>query len=465
MNIIVMVMAMTGFKFRAHPTREQKLQFARWSGCARMVYNLKCAELKSGLASNQSYSHLKTDARDWLRDCPPEILRNSAANWYTAVERARQGLAAKPRQKKKSNYTSITITRELFRIEQANGKATLYVGNRKFPFGQVRVEFNKEFNPPNQIVLSRLNGHYYVSFSVEDGKPQLTETQVRTSLARLTPSELEAQAIGLDRGVKQLVADSEGRFYNFTTEQEKKLAKLEKRNIADQKKLARQKRVTKAQAKQNKTEWQPSQRQAKTKRRIAEAHEKAANIRHDCAHQITAMLVMLPFLLYVIENLKIANMTRKPKAKQDENGKWLKNGARAKAGLNRSILASCMGKIALFLTYKTLRAGKLTIRVNPAHTSRECSQCGHTAKTNRPTQAKFKCESCGHVEHADRNAGKVIKRRGMRDFLASPFPAKPRKTITRRTRARAEGESVRQVVARVAACDSLGTQNLLVAPD
>ncbi len=36
--------------------------------------------------------------------------------------------------------------------------------------------------------------------------------------------------------------------------------------------------------------------------------------------------------------LKTKQMTKKPKAKKGEKGKWLKNNARAKAGLNKSTM-------------------------------------------------------------------------------------------------------------------------------
>ena len=52
------------------------------------------------------------------------------------------------------------------------------------------------------------------------------------------------------------------------------------------------------------------------------------------------------------------------------------------------------------LEYKAYRVKA----VEPAYTSQRCHRCGHMAKENRLTQAKFKCVSCGYVGNADINA-------------------------------------------------------------
>ena len=58
-------------------------------------------------------------------------------------------------------------------------------------------------------------------------------------------------------------------------------------------------------------------------------------------------------------------MTKRPKAKQDATGRFLPNGAKAKAGLNRTILASAWGQVVTFTRYKALRQGKPVITVPP----------------------------------------------------------------------------------------------------
>ncbi|MFI9364597.1 zinc ribbon domain-containing protein [Kitasatospora sp. NPDC053057] len=41
------------------------------------------------------------------------------------------------------------------------------------------------------------------------------------------------------------------------------------------------------------------------------------------------------------------------------------------------------------------------VHVDPRNTSRQCSSCRHTHKTNRVDQATFACRACGTTMHAD----------------------------------------------------------------
>lgn len=63
------------------------------------------------------------------------------------------------------------------------------------------------------------------------------------------------------------------------------------------------------------------------------------------------------------------------------------------------------------IAYKAQMRGVPLRYVDPRHTSRECSQCGHIDKANRPNQSTFKCTSCGYSLHADVNAAINIGRR------------------------------------------------------
>ena len=65
-----------------------------------------------------------------------------------------------------------------------------------------------------------------------------------------------------------------------------------------------------------------------------------------------------------------------------------------------------------FLAYKARRYAVMFVAVDPRHTSRECSDCHHMDKRNRPSRAVFRCGRCGFADHADRNASRNISARG-----------------------------------------------------
>jgi IS605 OrfB family transposase len=67
-------------------------------------------------------------------------------------------------------------------------------------------------------------------------------------------------------------------------------------------------------------------------------------------------------------------------------------------------------QLRAFIAYKAALAGVPVVLVNAAYTSQTCSHCGHRAKANRQSQAKFLCVACGYSAHADLNAAENIRR-------------------------------------------------------
>lgn len=68
-------------------------------------------------------------------------------------------------------------------------------------------------------------------------------------------------------------------------------------------------------------------------------------------------------------------------------------------------------QLGSFVEYKARRAGVPVVHVDPRNTSRQCSECRHTHRTNRVDQARFVCRSCGTVLHADHNGSRNIAHR------------------------------------------------------
>ncbi|MCD9142429.1 RNA-guided endonuclease InsQ/TnpB family protein [Streptomyces albireticuli] len=85
-------------------------------------------------------------------------------------------------------------------------------------------------------------------------------------------------------------------------------------------------------------------------------------------------------------------------------------------------------QLAAFTEYKAKRAGVPLVYVDPAYTSRQCSECGHIDRKNRVDQATFACRACGALMHADDNASHNIGRKGEVAWIAgreSRVPATP----------------------------------------
>lgn len=155
-----------------------------------------------------------------------------------------------------------------------------------------------------------------------------------------------------------------------------------------------------------------SKRRGEARVRVAALHAKIRRQRVDHAHK-AALALVRHYDTIVHEELRIANMARRPMPRPIGGGEFAPNGAAAKAGLNRSIADAGWGVFLRVLAHKAESAGREVIAVNPANTSRTCAQCGHSAKDNRITQAEFTCMACGHSAHADVNAAINILRAGL----------------------------------------------------
>jgi putative transposase len=155
--------------------------------------------------------------------------------------------------------------------------------------------------------------------------------------------------------------------------------------------------------------------------KVAKSHRKVRRRRLDHAHK-TALDLVREHDFVAHEDLKIRNMVRRaaPKPDPGTSGAFLPNGARAKAGLNRSIADAGWGVFLTILAAKAESAGREVIAVDPRNTSRRCPECGHTSAENRPTQEKFHCVSCGHTAHADTVDALNVLRAGLVRREAAP---------------------------------------------
>lgn len=400
----------------------------RWIGCQRFIYNGKVGEDRLFTAQrrlalrddpkaevraplDQQYAQFKDlQLSPWLFDVPSQILRNGAYRWMTAKTRQLKGLAKAPRLRNRSNFDSVLITNELFRFKRETDpvcgaeRHCIEIGTAARPIGRLRFEPTQPYAEPNTIVVRRTaSGKWFVSFAFEAvlDAPLRTDAEIAYELNALDDETLQMATLALDRNVRDnCFADSAGRQFDLRPIERRRLDRKEIGRRRHQKRLARQDKG--------------SANRRKVAQRIGRSHEYAGDVRRNFAHQLSHALAADPaHRLFAFENLKILAMVRRPKAKQDPaTGKWLRNGAAAKAGLNKSILTACWGRTKTYLSYKARRRGKLVVTVPPHHSSQECAACGHIHPDNRHN-SRFVCQRCGFAAHADHNAGLVLRKRAV----------------------------------------------------
>ncbi len=165
----------------------------------------------------------------------------------------------------------------------------------------------------------------------------------------------------------------------------------------------------------------PKRTRQPTKRHRAAARQVPtlqARIRRQSAdfHHKTARTLVRDHDVIAHERLNTAGMTKSPAPRPDpeQPGDFLPNGAAAKAGLNRSVLDAGWAQFLAILANKAESAGRLVVPVDARNTSRACPECGHAAKENRGTQAKFACTACGFTANSDHvGATNVLDRAGL----------------------------------------------------
>jgi putative transposase len=150
-----------------------------------------------------------------------------------------------------------------------------------------------------------------------------------------------------------------------------------------------------------------SHRRRKAVQILARKQQKVRRQRNDFHHKTALDLVRHYDTIY-LEDLQIANMSRRPIPKPDGNGGYEHNGACAKAGLNKSINDAGWAQFRTILEGKAACAGRRVVAVPPAYTSQDCSACGACVEKSLSVRTHV-CTSCGLILDRDENAAKNIQ--------------------------------------------------------
>jgi putative transposase len=365
-------------RFRLYPSTEQEAALLRHCSDARFVWNLgqeQRSMYRPGRGPTPGFAEQcrqLTDARraePWLAGGSQNVQQQALRDLDQAWRNFFAGTHRRPRWRKRDQREGFRITDFTF---------GLHVRQLNRHWSQVKVpkvgwvRFRRSRNVPEaksyRVTRDRA-GRWHVAFAV-------------------IPAPIEGpgtgEVVGIDRGVAVSLALSTGEM-NQVPAESGRTQRLARR-------LSRAKRG--------------SNRRQRTKARFARARALDADRRKDWAEK-TGTDIARRFDLIRVEDLRIRNMTRKPAPKPDPEkpGAFLPNGARAKAGLDRGILASGWGLFAQRLEQKA--PGRVE-KVHPAYTSQRCSACGHIAAESRKSQALFACVACTYTGNADVNAARNI---------------------------------------------------------
>jgi IS605 OrfB family transposase len=188
-----------------------------------------------------------------------------------------------------------------------------------------------------------------------------------------TPSGV-TDVLGVDLGIVNIASDSDGRSYsgarlNGLRRRHRRLrGKLQKKGTKSAKRLLRMRR-------RKESRFARHENHCISKRIVAEAERTGRGI--------------------ALEHLT-----------------GIRERVRARRPQRATLHSWAFAQLGKFVAYKAALVGVPVVFVDPAHTSQECPGCHHTARANRPCQARFTCVSCGLAGPADTIAARNIRVRG-----------------------------------------------------
>lgn len=382
-----------GFRYRLAPTSEQEAQFYQFAGVCRLVYNLALEQRKTWGRRHKI---------NFVTQCADLTRLRAAFDWIEAVSRSCQNQALRD-------------------LDKAFG--AFFSGRAGFPCARRKGQDDAFRFSSQRVSTRRLNGRWSAVHLPKIGWVKFRDTRaLRGRMLSATVSrdadgwyiafacEIEhdapsplSEAVGIDRGVANALALSTGELIATPAS----LERIELAARKAQRVLARRKRGSK--------------RRERQRRRVARLRGRQARIRADFNHRASRAIADR-FGTVAIEALNVAGMTRSAAGTVAEPGR----NVRAKAGLNRAILARGWGQFERFLAYKLAERGGRLVKVNPRNTSRTCPACGEIDAQSRESQAVFRCVACGHTDHADVNAAIEILRRGSTSLLRVEAGARAR---------------------------------------
>ncbi len=323
-------------------------------------------------------------ARPWYDEIDSTVLQQNLRRLDNAYNNFFQQKRGFPKFKNRSTFHSFTYATGVKikgnKIYLPKLGWTKFYNSRPIPDG---------FKIKSVTVRKKSNG-YYVSVRIEDKSvpdfPLKNIQEVKT-------------VTGLDMGLGKLVYCSDYSAIDnpkfATNPKTKRLQRIRQRRVSRKKRKSNNRR--------------------KAQKQLSGFQHRIATRRESYQWQ-TAKKIVQKSDAIAIEDLQISNMIKRCKPKYDEKtGRFLKNGQSAKRALNRLIADASWYSLTQKIEYMAAKSGKIVLRVNPRHTSQECSVCHHIDPDNREGE-KFLCVNCGHVDDANFQASINIKNKAINHY-------------------------------------------------
>jgi putative transposase len=351
------------YNYATYVVRQEFFAIGKWLQYTTLYHQLK---------HEPAYLALKEISDSYL---PQQVLRQVEKNWrsyFNALKVWKKepskflGRPRLPGYKAKNGLHMLSFPRPQVRIR---GTEILFARNLmargfpKFPVGSLPI--TAETCSGARLVP------YYDRFVVE----LLYETEIE-SFPLI--NEHSPRAIGIDLGLNNLVATSDGLLV--------KGGVVKAINQWYNKQLAYYKSLAKKHNQQYSTN------------RMQRMHRVRSNKINDCFHQTSREIIDH----CLVNNINTLVIGYNPLWKQHCN-----MGKR----INQSFVQVPFHKFLHMIEYKAKLLGIAVILVSEAYTSQKCSSCGIIDKKNRKSRGLYHCHSCGLHLNADHNAALNILQR------------------------------------------------------
>ncbi len=365
-------------RFRLYPTPAQEVLLRQQCAHARYVWNL-------GLEQRLMWARWKGPTPKYMEQCRQLTEARTAQPWLAQGSQTVQQQALRDLDHAWRNFFAGTHHRPTWRKRGAH-EGLRIVGSQALRVRQDNGRWSAALVPKvGWVAFRRTRGLVdWKSYRINrdrSGRWHLAFAVVPEQI----PGPGTGQVVGVDRGVTVAVALSTGQM----TSPAKLGGKEAERLLRLQRQLARAQKG--------------SNRRGRVKTQVARIKAREADRRGDWVEK-TSTDLSRRFDVIRVEDLHTAGMTRSARGTIAEPGR----NVRAKAGLNRGILANGWGALVARLEDKA--PGRVE-KVNPAYTSLTCNACKHIARESRKNQADFECVACGHQDNADVNAARTVAER------------------------------------------------------